>query len=78
MIFYKNQRLGEISVKSKENKEIKENYQMHAICVVYTYFFYVNALSMRFINEEEEEMCTNFQILLGIKNLRTCQKKVWK
>ena len=76
MIFSRNHRLGEIFVKKKiKNKEIKENYQMHAICVVYTHFL-LKSLSIRFINEEEEEMCTNFLILLRIKNLRTCQKEV--
>ena len=52
-------------------KEIKESYQIHAVCVVYTKFFFLNMLLIRFDNEEEEEMCTDFLILLGIKDLRT-------
>ena len=31
----------------------------------------LNTLSIRFHIEEEEEMCTDFLILLGIKDLRT-------
>jgi hypothetical protein len=37
--FNGNQRLSEISVRSQEIKEIKESYQIHAICVVYTKLF---------------------------------------
>ena len=32
---------------------------------------YLSTLSIRFINVEKEEMCTNFPILLGINDLRT-------
>ena len=79
MIFDRNKRLSEIFVRSKEIKEIKESYQIHAICVVYIiFFFYLNTLSIRFSNEEKEEMCTDFLIGFGIKNLRTFPYKVKK
>ena len=74
MISNGNQRISE----NKEIKEIKESYQIHAICVVYIIFFYLNILSIRFSNEEKEEMCTDFLIGFGIKHLRTFPYKVKK
>ena len=32
---------------------------------------YLNTLSIRFNNEEKEEMCMDFLILLGINDLKT-------
>ena len=36
---YRNKKLSELFVRSKEIKEIKKRYQIHAKCVVYTKFF---------------------------------------
>ena len=47
------------------------------MCCVYD-FFYLNTLSNRFNNEEKEEMCSDFLILLGINDLRTFPYKVKK
>ena len=47
------------------------------MCFVYK-ILYLNTLSIRFNNEEGEEMCKDFLILLGIKKLRTYQKEVRK
>ena len=38
----------------------------------------LNTLSIRLNNEEKEEMCMDFLILLGINNLRTFPYKVKK
>ena len=46
LIFNRNQGLSEISVRSKEIKEIRESYQIHAICVVYTKFFLLYQLGL--------------------------------
>ena len=41
-------------------------------------FIYLYTLAIRFNNEEKEEMCTDFLILLGINDLRTFPYKVKK
>ena len=41
------------------------------MCCVYNFYFYSNTLSIRFISEEKEQMCTDFLIGFGIKNLGT-------
>ena len=41
-------------------------------------FSYLNTLSNRFNNEKEEEMCSDFLILLGINDLGTFPYKVKK
>ena len=43
-----------------------------------TKIIHLNTLSIRLNNEEEEEMCKDFLILLVIKNLRTFLKEVRK
>jgi hypothetical protein len=47
------------------------------VCCLYK-ILYLKTLSIRFINEEKEEMCTDFLILLGINYLRTFPYKVKK
>ena len=39
---------------------------------------FLNTLSVRFNNEEIEEICTDFLVLLGINDLRTFSYKVKK
>ena len=47
------------------------------MCCVYK-IPYLNTLSNRFYNEEKEEICTDFLILLGINDLRKFPHKVKK
>ena len=42
---------------------------MHWICVEYT-IFYLNTFYIKFNKEEEKEMCTDFFIILGIKQIK--------
>ena len=78
MIFIRNQRLSQISVKSKEIKEIKGKlWNTCNMCCVYK-IPYLNTLSNRFYNKEKEEICTDFLILLGINDLRKFPHKVKK
>ena len=47
------------------------------MCCVYK-ILYLNTLSIRFNNEEKEEMCSDFLILLGINHLGTFPYKAKK
>ena len=47
------------------------------MCCVYK-IPYLNTLSNRFYNEEKEEICMDFLILLGINDLRKFPHKVKK
>ena len=67
MIFIRNQRSSEISVGSREIKEIKESYQIHAICVVI--FSTKKTLWKRYNNKGEEKILMDFLFLLGINDL---------
>jgi hypothetical protein len=64
-------------VKFQEIKEIKDSYQIHAICVVYTKLFILKLYYFGLIMKKKKKMY-DFNILLGINDLRTFPEDVKK